>query len=207
MRPYWCSPYSCLQIGDKLAECLAFFGHHVGQQERVQQAVALGQVALEADAARFLAAHHDFALQHVVADELEADAVFEQFAAVLFANAVEHFGGVEGAGDGAGPAFAAQNPAQQHGEDLVRIDEVAVFIRGADAVGIAIGAQAGVAAVGNHRILKGADVRLDGLGVDAREQRIDMAPNLDVIDSKPRKDIGKNGAARAVHGIDSELQT
>ena len=58
-----------LQIGDKLAQRLAFFGHHVGQQQRVQQAVALGQVALEADAARLFAAHHDLALQHVVADD------------------------------------------------------------------------------------------------------------------------------------------
>ena len=40
-----------LQVGDKLAQGLAFFGHHVGQQQRIEQAVALGQVALEADAA------------------------------------------------------------------------------------------------------------------------------------------------------------
>ena len=39
-----------LQIGHELAHRLAFFGHHIGQQQRIQQAVALGQVALEADA-------------------------------------------------------------------------------------------------------------------------------------------------------------
>ena len=55
-----------LQIGDKLAQGLAFLGHDVGEQQAVEQAVALGQVALEADAAGLLAAHDDFALQHEV---------------------------------------------------------------------------------------------------------------------------------------------
>ncbi len=73
-----------LQVGDKLAERLAFLGHDVGEQQRVEQAVALGQVALEADAAGLLAAHDDFALQHVVADKLEADAVLDELAAVFF---------------------------------------------------------------------------------------------------------------------------
>ena len=96
-----------LQVGDELAQGLAFLGHHVGEQQGVEQAVALGQMALEADAAGLFAAHHDFALEHVVADKLEADAVFDELAAVLGADAVEHLGGVEGAGDGAGPALAA----------------------------------------------------------------------------------------------------
>jgi len=40
-----------LEVGYELAQGLAFFGHHVGQQQRVQQAVALRQMTLEADAA------------------------------------------------------------------------------------------------------------------------------------------------------------
>ncbi len=58
-----------LQIGDKLAQGLAFLGHDVGEKQGVEQAVALGQVALEADAAGLFAAHDDFALQHEVADD------------------------------------------------------------------------------------------------------------------------------------------
>ena len=162
-----------LQIGDKLAESLAFFSHDVGEQQRVEQAVALGQMALKADAAGLFAAHDDFALEHVVADILEADAVLDELAAVFRADAVEHLGGVEGACDGAGPAFAAQNPAQQHGIDFVRVDEVAIFIGRADAVGVAVGAEAGVAFVLDDRLAEGADVRLDGLGVDAGKERID----------------------------------
>ena len=40
-----------LEVGDELAQSLAFLGHDVGEQQAVEQAVALGQVALEADAA------------------------------------------------------------------------------------------------------------------------------------------------------------
>ena len=137
-----------LQSGDELAERLAFFGHHVGEKQTVEQAVALGQVTLEADAAGFFAAHDDFALEHEVNDILEADAVFDELAAIFPGDAVEHFGGVEGAGDCAGPAFALQHPTEKNRIDLVGIDEVAVLVGGADAVGIAVGAQAGLATVG-----------------------------------------------------------
>src|ERR1035438_4075103 len=116
-----------LEIGDELAQCLALLRHHVGQEKRIKQAIALRQVALEADAARLLAAHHDLPLQHVVADEFEADAVLDQLAAVLGADSVQHLGGVEGAGDGARPALALEYPTQQDGKDLVRIDELAVL--------------------------------------------------------------------------------
>ncbi len=76
----------------------------------------------------------------------------------FFADAVEHFGGVEGAGDGAGPAFVLEHPAEQHGVDFVRVDEVAVLVGGADAVGVAVGAEAGVAVVGDGRFAERADV-------------------------------------------------
>ena len=55
----------------------------------------------------------------------------------------------------------------------MRIDEVAMLVRRADAVGIAVGAEAGVAFVGDHRLAQRADVRLDRLGIDAGKQRID----------------------------------
>jgi hypothetical protein len=95
-----------LKVGDKLAEGLAFLGHHVGEQQAVEQAVALGQVALEADAAGLLAAHDDFALQHVGRTTYLKPMPCSMSSRPYFrADAVEHFGGVEGAGDCAGPAF------------------------------------------------------------------------------------------------------
>ena len=162
---------------------------------------------MEADAARLLAAHQDFALQHVIADKFEADAVFDQLAAVFFADAVEHLGGVEGASDGAGPSLVLQHPTQQDGKDLVGIDEVAEFIRSADAVGIAIGAEARLAAVGDHRLAQRPNVRLDGLGVDAGKQRVLRATDLHVGHADAREDVGDDRQSGAIHGVDRKLHT
>jgi hypothetical protein len=70
-----------LEIGNKLAQRFLFLSHDVGEHEAVEQAVALGQVALEADAAGLLAAHDDFALEHEVDDILEADTMLDKLAA------------------------------------------------------------------------------------------------------------------------------
>ena len=86
------------------------------------------------------------------------------------------------------------------------VDEVAVLVGGADAVGIAVGAEAGMAAVGDDRLAESADVRLDGLGIDAGKQRVDVAADLHVVDAEAGEDIGEDGAARAVHGVDGELE-
>ena len=89
--------------------------------------------------------------------------------------------------------------------DLVRIDEVAVLVGGADAVGVAVGAQAGLAAVGHDRLAQRADVRLDRLGIDAGKQRVGIAANLHVSHAEAGKNIGDNRPARAVHRVDAEL--
>ena len=68
-------------------------------------------MALKSDAPGFFAAHDDFALQHQVADVLEADAVLDELTAMFATDAVKHFGGVEGAGHGAGPTLVLEHPA------------------------------------------------------------------------------------------------
>ena len=131
--------------------------------------------------------------------------MLDQFAAMLLADAVEHFGGVESSGYGAGPAFALEHPTEQDGEDLVRVDEIAVLVGGADAVCVAVGAEAGLAVVGHGCLAERADVRLDGLGVDAGEERVDVAANLDMGYADAGEDVGDDGAARAIHRVDAEL--
>src|ERR1035437_3706002 len=93
---------------------------------------------------------------------------------------VKHLGGIEGARDGAGPAFAPQHPTEQDGIDLVRIDEVALIVGGADAVRVAVRAEPCVAAVGHHRLPQGANVGLDRFGVNAGKKRVGIATNLHV---------------------------
>src|SRR6185312_994337 len=166
--------------------------HDVGQQQRVEQAVALGQVALKADAAGLLATHDDFALEHVVANKFEADAVLDELAAVPGGDAVKHFGGVEGAGDSTRPALAAQNPTEQNGVDFVGVDKVAVLVSGADAVGVSIGTEAGVALVGDDSVAQGTDVRLDRLRIDAGKERVTVGADGEVGDAMRRKNFGEN---------------
>ncbi len=52
---------------------------------------------------------------------------------------------------------------------------------------------------------EGADVGLDGLGIDAGKERIGVAANLHVVDADAGEDVGDDGAAGAVHGVDGEL--
>src|SRR5271156_3962979 len=120
-------------------------------------------MALDANPARLLAAYQDVLVrvEHQVGDEFEADAVFIEFAAMFSADAVDHAGGVEGAGDVAWPFLALQQPTQQDGEDLMRIDEVAVFVDRAKAIGVAIGDESRVAVVHDYRLLQGFDMRLN----------------------------------------------
>jgi hypothetical protein len=78
----------------------------------------------------------------------------------------------------------------------VRIDEVAVLVGGADAVGVAVGAQAGLAAVGDSdRFAEGADVRLDGLGIDAGKERVGVGADLHVGHADAGEDVRENRAA------------
>ena len=98
-------------------------------------------------------------------------------------NAVEHPRGVKGAGHVARPVFMPRNhPLQQDGKDLVRIHKAAVFRRCSDSVGIAIGNESRVAFLLDHDFA-GAHVRLNGLRVDSRKERIDLTANLHMLDA------------------------
>ncbi len=166
-----------------------------------------GRWSRDADAARLFAADQDFAAaEHDVADILEAYAVLDQFAMVFAGDAVEHAGGVEGAGDGAGPLLALEKPLQQHRETLVRVDEAAVFGDRANAVGIAIDRQAGAAFFAHHGFLEGFHVRQNRLRIDAGKQRIHLSANLQVRNPGALEDAGQHSPPGAVHDVDGEAE-
>ena len=98
-----------------------------------------------------------------------------------------------------------KNPTEKHGVDFVRVDEVAVLVGCADAVGVAVGAEAGLAVVGDRGFAEGADVGLDGLGIDAGKERVGFGADGDVGHADAIKDVGEDRAACAVHGVDAEL--
>ena len=83
-------PKFTLQIGYKLPQRLSFFGHHIGQQQGVQNTVTLRQIARISDASRFFPANHNFAFHHQVCDVLKADGTLVKLASVLRGDAVQH---------------------------------------------------------------------------------------------------------------------
>ena len=90
---------------------------------------------------------------------------------------------------------------QQDGKNLVRVDERAVTIHCADAVGVAIEREAGVEFALHHGPLQRCDVRLDRLRVYAAEERVARATNLFTGDFVAAEQIAQQSAPRAVHGI------
>ena len=129
-----------------------------------------------------------------------------QLASVLGGDAIHHAGGVEGAHHVARPLLAHQQPVQQNGHAFVRIDEAAVFGHRADAIGVAIGDQAGVTFFFHNRFLQQRDVRHDRLGIDAREERIHFLADGYVANAVLVEDFRQHAAARAVHGVDGKLE-
>ena len=91
-------------------------------------------------------------------------------------------------------------------EALVRIHEAAVFGHCAQAVGIAVGGQSGLAVLAHHCFLQHRDVRRDRLGVDAGKQRVHLAANFEVIDAVLGEDALQHAASRAIHHVDGELE-
>src|SRR5205085_28379 len=124
---------------------------------------------------------------------------------VLLRNAIEHAGGVEGARHRAGPLLELEQPAQQDGIALVRVHEHAIFRARAHAVGVTIGHKAAVATLAHYGLLQRAHVGLDGLRIDAGEQRVHLAAYLDARHTDLAKDIGQDVAPGAVHAIHRDL--
>src|ERR1700674_569351 len=165
-------------------------------------------MALNADSAGLFATDQNGALQHDVDDVLEPDAAFDQLAAMLSGNAVQHAGGIEGAYHVAGPVVVTrEQPLEQDGVDFVGIHKTAVLGDCADAVCVAVRHKARMAFLFYNGPLQHAYVRLDRLRINSRKQRVDFAPDLHVLNSPLAENIGENVAPRAVHAIDGELET
>ena len=49
-------------------------------------------------------------------------------------------------------------------------------------------------------------MRLDGLRIDSRKQRIDFAANLHMLDAALLEDVRQHVAARAIHAVDGKLE-
>ena len=89
-------------------------------------------------------------------------------------------------------------------ENLVRIDELARAVNGADAVGIAVRGKAGVEIAFHHRAAQALHVRFDGLRIQAGEKRIVLRVNFAEGNSRLAEQARNAAAARSIHRIDHE---
>ena len=143
-----------VECGEQFAERFAVPGHELGKEERGNSGVPLGEIEARADAAAFFAADQDVLLEHKLANIFKTDGDFVEFAAEFGGEFVDEFGDAERFGDVAGQIARTGKVPDEKREDLVRVDERAVAIDGADAVAIAVGAEAGVVFSGEDGFAK-----------------------------------------------------
>src|SRR5437773_4199288 len=116
-------------------------------------------------------------------------------------NAVEHLRSVEGANNFSRPLFSTQQPVEQDGENLVRVNKASVFGDGTDAVSVSVRRKAGMAALANNSFLQCANMRLNRLGVYHRKKRIKILSYRNELNSIFAENLGQHAASGTVHGI------
>ena len=195
-----------VQLRDQFSQRLPVPGHQLGQQQRHHGGVALGQIEFRADSAGFLATQKNVVFEHQFADVFETDRRFVNFAAEARGDFVDQLCRRKSFGDVARDAARAGQMPQQQRENLVRRNERPRAIHRADAVAVAIGAESGVVAAGEHGAAQGLNVRLDRFWIRAAEERIARAANFIAGDSVAAEKLAEQTARRAVHGVDDEAQ-
>ena len=103
---------------------------------------------------------------------------FVQLAPELRRQLVDQLGYGKCFGDIAGKFAGTGEVPHQQRENLMRIDERAIAIDRADAIAVAISAEAGIIFSGAHRLTQRIDVRLDGFRMYARKSRVARAANF-----------------------------
>src|SRR5690606_6307483 len=104
-----------LQPAERLGQPLTGRRHRLEQQQRVRQAVALGQVPAHPDSARLLSSYEDVALQHRVDDVFEADGSLDDLEAPRGGETLDDAADRERLDDPAGSPFTHE-VVEQHGE-------------------------------------------------------------------------------------------
>src|SRR5262249_18315409 len=154
-----------VQCSDQFAERFAMPGHELREEQRRNGGIPLRQIKARADTAALFAAKQDVLPEHQFADVFEADRHFVEFTTELFRQLVDELGYREGFRDVAWKiAHPCKMPDQQR-KYLMWVDEAAVTIDGADAVTVAVGAEAGVVFSRKHGSPERFDVWLDRLRV------------------------------------------
>jgi hypothetical protein len=208
-------PRADLAAEIKLAELRVHVAHHLGrslagggdgfeQEQGIEYAVALGQVAPHADAAGLFGPDQNVFAQHQVGDVLKADGRLVDRQIVCGGDAPEQDGLREGSDHPARLLAAAREVQEDERNDLVHGHGLAVFVNRADPVRVAVGRQPDEGARRFDPRLERREVAVDGLGRDAAEQRVARgADGLDFEQAAGEKAFDP-APARPVHRVDDD---
>src|ERR1700744_359638 len=95
-------------------------------------------MAADGDPGGFFTTDGDLVLQNKLADVLEADGGFIEGNLVMLGDGVDEVGGGDGFGDAVAPAAGFDKVIEEQGDDVVGLNEGAIAIRYAEAVGVAV---------------------------------------------------------------------
>ena len=129
-------------------------------------------VTAEGDTAAFLPADKNVALEHERRNVLEADGRDMQRQSIFLCQLIHHLRGRKRLDDLAAHPEVSGEIAQEDGKNLVGINELARAVDRADAIRVAVGGEARIVPPGNHRGAELSYVWLDGLRIEAREERV-----------------------------------
>ena len=165
----------CVLTSQELVERHARERDGLQDEERREDAVALGEEERNAEPSRLLAADADFAREHLLGDVLEADRRDVERDAEARGDAVEEERRRERLRDGAFDLPASREALGEERQDPVRRDERAVGREDAQPVAVAVAREDDVEAFLRERLARGAEVLADRLGVDPSEGRVPLA--------------------------------
>ena len=199
-------PNPLLEAGQDLGDRLAGLHDHVSEQEADQDTVALGDVSAHGEPTRLLAAQQRVRLHHLGRDVLESDRDLVDALAKLSAQFVHHRGHVHRLDDRASLAARLEEVEHEQREHLQLVDEAASLVDDANAVRVAVGADAEVLASDLHESHRGVDVRRDRLGVQTAEERVALVVQLGHRRTPAADHFGDVAIAGAVHALVHDAQ-
>src|SRR6266571_5584028 len=165
-------PDALLEVAKDLRQRLAAPHDHVREEHPDEDAVALGDMTPDAEAARLFPTDDGVDLHHLRSDVFEPDLDLIDLGVELLRQLLDHRGHVHRLDDRPAHAEDIEQVQHQQREHLQLIDEPARLVDDADAVGVAVGEDAQVVAASLHHRDRLVDVGRDGLGVQAAEEGV-----------------------------------
>ena len=117
-------------------------GDHLAAQQSGKHAIFLRNVFADGETRAFFAADENLVLLDQFANVLEANRRFVEFDLVFFGKRVDEIGGGDRFADSVLPAAGFNQVIEEQRNDVVGLEECAILVDNAEAIGIAIGRNA-----------------------------------------------------------------